>query len=384
MLTAHTAAGDLVVLANGSSLDSLREWRKHENFYCPQCKEQVLLKAGDIIIPHFAHKQQNACQHRFSEGESQNHLLGKAQLYELFTERGAAAALEPFLPSIRQRPDLLVTVNDRQIPIEFQCSVIPLLHIKQRNDGYETAGMEALWILHTPASAQSAQSAVLTHRLSSFQRSFIQQRELFPNMHIPILLTYNPAKQQFHYISHLIHLQGDSFVSLHSVLPCKSQTLPFALPAASLADVKELARHYKKARSTFLRSAVRFNRRGINYPFLRACYEMGVQPAHLPAWIGIPTVLQEAFKEPDCEWQLLLVAAMRQTYKTPFQLNHSFYTQFAQSFGSGSGEKAEACRHYAAFLREQRIDIYRLDYSAASNFAEDILVKSFLANEVKN
>ncbi|WP_158231928.1 MULTISPECIES: competence protein CoiA [unclassified Sporosarcina] len=385
MLTALTSGGKQVVLTRQSSLTSLREWRKNETYYCPQCKEQVLLKVGEIVIPHFAHLKQTTCRDSFSEGESPTHLLGKIQLYELFSQLHLQTKMEPYLPAIRQRPDLLVTWQNEQIPIEFQCSTIPIARILERNAGYHTVNMLPIWIVLTPPKVQDTSAVVLTYQLTQFQQHFIRHIHSSTKEKLSVFLTYNPSKQQFHYLSHFIHLRGTAFAMCHSVMRIKHQTIPFAIPATpSTKDIEELTRQYQSALRKYLRSVIGYNQRGIHHRFLRACYEMRVQPILLPAWIGVPTFGQAAFTESDCEWQLLLIAAIRQTRKTPFQLDHSILHSFIKTFEGDSMQQLEACQNYVDFLREQRIDIYRMDKFMRRDFVLEILSGRFLAMHARN
>ncbi|PID21837.1 hypothetical protein CSV61_06360 [Sporosarcina sp. P3] len=385
LLTALTSGGKQVVLTRQLSLSNLREWRKNETFHCPQCKEHVLLKVGDIIIPHFAHLKQTTCRDSFSEGESPTHLLGKIQLYELFTQLPLHTEMEPYLPAIRQRPDLLVTWQNEQIPIEFQCSTIPIARILERNAGYHSVNMLPIWIVLTPPQVQDTLAFVLTYRLTQFHQHFIRHMHSSTKETVSIFLTYNPSKQQFHYLSHFIHLRGTTFAMCHSVMRIKHQTIPFAIPATpSTKDIEDLARHYQSARRKYLRSVIGYNQRGIHHRFLRACYEMRVQPIQLPAWIGVPTFGQAAFTESDCEWQLLLIAAIRQTRRTPFQFDRSILHSFVKTFEGDSSQQLEACQNYVDFLREQRIDIYRLDKFTGRDFVLEILSGRFLAMHAKN
>ncbi|WP_162805691.1 competence protein CoiA [Sporosarcina sp. PTS2304] len=385
MLTACTSKGQTVALTRNMSLSGLREWRKSERFYCTQCKEKVQLKVGDIVIPHFAHYQQTNCRENFSEGESPAHLLGKAQLHELFLRQGIEVALEPFLPDIRQRPDLLVTWQDTCVPIEFQCSVIPLEHVIQRNEGYSRLHMLPIWIIITPASIRTSTASIHSMRLTQFQQFFIRRLPSRTESMMTLLLTYNPSSEQFHYLSHMIHLHGSAYIVRHSIMRIRHQSIPFALPVApSKEDISELTRHYQQARRKYLRTVIGYNQRGVHNQFLRACYEMRIQPIELPVWIGVPTIGQEAFKQADCEWQTLLIAAMRETRKTPFQLTRSFYQEFIKKFEGNREEQLEACVRYADFLRGERIDIYRLDKYYTNHYVQEILLQRFLALHAKN
>ncbi|WP_194841021.1 competence protein CoiA [Sporosarcina cascadiensis] len=381
MLTAHTAEGELVILTRSQSLESLRERRKQESFYCPQCKEQLILKVGDLVIPHFAHYQQSSCRNSFSEGESPAHLLGKSQLYEFFSHHTPAVKLEPFLPDIQQRPDLLVVWGDTEVPVEFQCSTISTSLVRQRNAGYYLLNMLPVWIILTPQSIQTSTADILTLRLSSFLQFFIRQ---IPNR-MSVLLTYHPQSERFYYLSPIIHLQGSTYAARHLTLSLHKQTVPFSLPSSpSQTDIRELALHYQSARRKYLRTVIAYNQKGIHNQFLRACYEMRIQPVQLPAWIGVPVQGQEAFRQSDCEWQLLFVAAVRETRKSPDQLNTSFFHTFIKQFDGEPDDLLAACRSYGDFLREERIDIYRMDRFTDGDFVYEVLSGRFLAMYAKN
>ena len=91
---------------------------KTKTYYCPSCQNRVHLKAGSTIRPHFAHYKKEACA-AFSEGETEEHLLGKQQLYDWLVGLGHSVEMEAYLPELMQRPDLLL---EGKIAIEFQCS----------------------------------------------------------------------------------------------------------------------------------------------------------------------------------------------------------------------------------------------------------------------
>lgn len=45
---------------------------RKDKYYCPYCREEVILKSGKIRIPHFSHKVKNNCV--CQNGESKAHL----------------------------------------------------------------------------------------------------------------------------------------------------------------------------------------------------------------------------------------------------------------------------------------------------------------------
>ncbi|MCA9725259.1 MAG: competence protein CoiA, partial [Kurthia sp.] len=79
MLSALTEKQEMVYLTHELSKERLLEIRQTQHFYCPACHEQLVLKIGQVMIPHFAHRKNEHCQ-VFSEGESALHLQGKYAL----------------------------------------------------------------------------------------------------------------------------------------------------------------------------------------------------------------------------------------------------------------------------------------------------------------
>ncbi len=135
MLVAINDQGQSLVLTKSLTEATLKQLRE-TNFYCPQCKEKLILKAGAIKIPHFAHTAYSNCDSSFAEGESYPHLLGKQQLFEHFHEKKYDVQLEKYLHDVQQRPDLFIRTK-RLYALEFQCSRIPIELIEKRTNGYK-------------------------------------------------------------------------------------------------------------------------------------------------------------------------------------------------------------------------------------------------------
>ena len=83
MLTAKGIDGRLFTLPEKVSTDLLPTIKAAQPFYCPCCDSEVVVKAGFIKIPHFAHKSHASC-HASSEPESDYHLLAKRNLFTWF------------------------------------------------------------------------------------------------------------------------------------------------------------------------------------------------------------------------------------------------------------------------------------------------------------
>ncbi|SFH70911.1 competence protein CoiA [Pisciglobus halotolerans] len=150
--------------------------KEKEHFYCPSCHETVFLKKGTFKQPHFAHYQHSECQ-AFSEGESEEHLLGKKCLYEWFEKQHIPCQMEAYLPELSQRPDLLIwPPGGKPTAIEFQCSSLSTKRMIERTKGYQMNGYEVFWIM--------GKKFHLHHKISSFQRLFLKNGEVARNVYL--------------------------------------------------------------------------------------------------------------------------------------------------------------------------------------------------------
>jgi len=357
--------------------EQLRVWRNETDFYCPQCDDAVNLKVGDIVIPHFAHKKDATCSGAFSEGESREHLLGKQHLYEFFRENAEDVKLEPYIKLLAQRPDLLVQSGTGFVPIEFQCSTIPVGQIEARTRGYLSAKMKPIWILHTPEKLKTLPQGVGVIHLSRFEEHFITHS-------IPegsVFLTYYPHSEQFHYFSNLFHVSGRRYIGIHRSLSISKQIFPFARPKApSDKDLQRYVWIYMSQRKKFLNSRVLLSGKGINDPFLRGCYELGMRPLELPLWIGVPVTASNPFRMHSTEWQLGLIYFMKKRGIQFNKLSVWAIRNFVQSFGDGSKNQVEACKKYRDYLLSVGVN----SSNTETKFDEKQLVKAialtFLAN----
>lgn len=329
---AKTNEGNNVTLVQGMRKEDLRRMRARLTFYCPQCHEKVLLKVGEFNIPHFAHQQHSSCRSLFSEGESAAHLAGKLQLYTFFQQNERITVqLEPFLKQLAQRPDLLIETATGKIPIEFQCSHIPVADIAARTAGYQKALMRPIWILQTPKKLQQLPQGAVMYSLSRFEESFLMHSSMGRNL----FFTYDAYSRKFHYLSALLHVEGRKFIGNHRTLTLTNQSFPFALP--NQLTKEELENYYSlyvSSRIKFLQNRIFYNRKGLKDSFLRYCYQLRLIPSELPLWIGIPVTFGGVFKEHNCEWQLALLYFMKKNQLKINEVTTQDIYEFAYEYGN--------------------------------------------------
>ncbi len=156
MLQAYTASGQLLLAQNAD--------KKQGPFSCPGCQQEVRLRQGQVMLPHFAHVSKDKC-HYFSENESVEHLSLKAALYDVLC-RSEKVQVEASLPKIGQIADLLV--ND-QLALEVQCSSLSQERLRQRTKAYRLHGYQVLWLL--------GKKLWLKKRLSPLQKQLMYYSE---------------------------------------------------------------------------------------------------------------------------------------------------------------------------------------------------------------
>ncbi|WP_203662534.1 competence protein CoiA [Lacticaseibacillus sp. 53-4] len=140
MLVALNQADELVTLRSHDQARRLFG----QSFRCPACKGELRIKNGAQLIAHFAHKD-NACS-ASSEPESETHLAGKWWLAKFGEQLGDAVALETYYPPIQQRADVVWQHHGRPRILEFQCSGISPERLQVRTVGYQSLGLEVIWI----------------------------------------------------------------------------------------------------------------------------------------------------------------------------------------------------------------------------------------------
>lgn len=347
VLVALTNDGNLFVLTADLCSEQLKELRETTNFYCPQCKSKLQLKIGQVKIPHFAHMQSSICESTFSEGESPAHLRGKQQLYTFFSKKTSKVQLESYIAPLQQRPDLLVTHQNKQYAVEFQCSSIPTTQIDERTAGYVNYQIHPLWLAKTPQQLQK--QGIVKISLSEFYQQFITH---YKNDHY--LLTYDSQRSVFTYFSSLHYVQGNMWLGKIQPLPIERQQFPFFVPKRlTKKEYKLLWIVYKLHRQRFLKSRLLLSRSGVNDLFLRSMYELRLGREFLPTFIGIPIFGSKAIPTFSAEWQLSLFYFLHLTNLTLKQVNdQAIHTFLRWGKLPESNSAHETVSRYIAFLKK--------------------------------
>ncbi|MER2225858.1 MAG: competence protein CoiA family protein [Carnobacterium sp.] len=288
----------LVAVSKGNqyvnALDVQKNEKQKRDYYCPSCKEPVFLKKGLIKQAHFTHFRKSDCT-VFSEGETQEHILGKKILYRWFTQQEMPCQLEAYLPNLKQRPDLLIWLDEQTpVALEFQCSALSAERMMERTSGYIKNGYRVYWIL--------GQNFQLKDKLTNFQRLFIQEHNkigcYFLELHVEsndIVIHYDISQEgnSASIISQCRHLKIDETTSLNTVI---QQILLYSTNNQIDPKKKLIQSHY-------------YLNRGRNYQvpiivdFQKYIYKKGDSLVSLPLEVYLPVKNQLFIKTLSYFWK---------------------------------------------------------------------------------
>lgn len=289
MLSALSEEGELLNLIYG--LPAVMPAGK---FYCPACKERVILKAGPIRIPHFAHQKNSDCVTSVSEPESQLHLSGKRHLHQYFISLDYDVKMEYYIKKLKQRPDLLIHKEGIWKAIEFQCYPISQKLLEKRTKGYSELGIVPVWIIGGLPYLKQKRDY---YELSDFHYSLSTNVKSRTS-----IMSYDPKTGLAHTLSQITPFTTKrAFATLNST-PLNSENN--MLTSYSKRSSATIDRWLLEKRS-WIERRIRF---GNLYkdPFLSTIYQSGHHPSLLPIELGIPVASMEMFKSHPLEWQFFI------------------------------------------------------------------------------
>lgn len=290
MLTAKNKSGAYVSLHNISTKEKLWEMRQGDSFYCPCCEKEVIIKAGKIKIPHFAHIRNGSC-HASSEPESDYHLRGKRKLYHWLKSKQYPAFLEAYLPEIRQRADILVIVNSKKYAIEFQCSSIPEEDFISRTTSYRAQGIIPIWIL--------AERNIKKIKSNEFSLRHFDWLFLTDCLDPPSILSYCPYKDQMTTLEKILPFSPRTIFAYqsHKKLSTASFQTLFHAPSRKLPYLSP----WREKRKTWSFQSTRTAK--VTDSFFHFLYVNQLTPSTLPPEVGIPVAGMHLIQTGAVQWQ---------------------------------------------------------------------------------
>lgn len=120
--------------------------RSEGPFYCPSedCAKEVILKKGLVKAHHFAHKAPVTCI--YGQGESEAHHVAKTEIYKALLRHSLCGKVDMEHQLDEVRPDIIFSVGEQTIAVEFQKSTLSLKIIETRIKRYFDYGIGLIWI----------------------------------------------------------------------------------------------------------------------------------------------------------------------------------------------------------------------------------------------
>ena len=273
------------------SRDELNEHKK-KIYYCPCCTGRVFLKAGKIKMPHFAHAPHMMCD-AASEGETEEHLLGKKKLYEWLEGQGFEVELEKYFSSFKQRADLFIEHNDTSYAIEFQCSIIPQEEIRKRTKSYLKHHITPIWIL----SERHVKWKKNSFTLSAFHWQSSSGTTLLPK-----LIAFSPKTSQFTILQQLTPFSERHVFAYPKIVHSQSLTFSELLNTFIIYPLRnQIWQNKKQSWRLYAATYATFD-----HPFFKALYDGGLSPATIPNECGIPVPYMHLYQSSVIQWQFWL------------------------------------------------------------------------------
>lgn len=280
MFIAKRENGELFSLVSETNRNDLLQLRTRERFFCPSCKEEVVLKLGTKRVYHFAHLKGSDCPAQI-EPESEYHLLGKLQLYEWLRLQKVDPKLEPYLDKIKQRPDILFIYQNKTYVIEYQCSPISEQLFHKRTRQYITNGFIPIWIL---GAKQLNRKSTYLFSLSDFHSFFLT--ELSNNQWI--LRSYCPDGQHFITLQQIIPLSKRNVTAqLQTVKQNNMSINELLFPYKNKSSIHHLISDWWQRMQTY-KHHYPLNRWAYQDPFVKELYMRGLSFSQLSPALGVP------------------------------------------------------------------------------------------------
>lgn len=143
-------------------------------FLCQLCQEPMILKAGLVRRPHFAHKAQCSSDYEHHP-ESPMHRASKLALMknlpQLFSEFTRATPMqEVVMPEIKRVADVVfVFPNGWRMVHEVQLSWTNPRELEKRTRDYESIGCDVIWWLGRDALTKENREWAINHQEACFE-----------------------------------------------------------------------------------------------------------------------------------------------------------------------------------------------------------------------
>ncbi|KHE70951.1 competence protein CoiA [Halobacillus sp. BBL2006] len=296
---------------------------KSELFHCPNCHEQLLVRSGPKVSPHFAHFPRSDCA--LQKGESVLHEKGKWDLYQWIRSQGYKVELEAYLKDIQQRPDVLLHMNGKRVAFEYQCATIATKEVEKRNKAYLRAGIFPLWVLGVN---QLRKQNLHQISMNNFLRSFLY----FFHNHFHLYF-YDPECEEMIILTDLQFVETSSIAGDFHNQPLASLTFPQLFSFRNPSNKYPLSHSWERLLYNH-RTKYRANVGSEERQFRQYLYLKGHHFSLIPSICYLPVRSQLSVETKPYIWQTRLIMdhflnkSIGQSGWFPRVVNHSTVNEY--------------------------------------------------------
>ncbi len=120
--------------------------REQGPFFCPECRDEVVVKKGHLKVHHFAHLPGTYCA--YGTGESEQHKQAKYEIYQTLREHSSVTQIKVERSLGDVRPDISFYWQHKyKVAIELQISDNSINEISRRTRSYTAKNIWVLWTI---------------------------------------------------------------------------------------------------------------------------------------------------------------------------------------------------------------------------------------------
>lgn len=270
---------------------------KEENYFCPLCKSKVIFKKGIKINSHFAHVKNSNCKLNTYKKESKEHLQVKEQLYKHLKNKYEKVKLEHIFKTRDSLQIADVYLENLNIAIEYQRSVIPFSELKNRTLGYENAGIKLIWLIDTNKFVKElkVQNNIVHIRYAPFVDNFL-------NYHKGCVFFYGYDRECQNIIFYQLwahNLKRRNAICKKIVVPLNKLSFPLNFKFFKEDNVTTI---YKSDVENYIYKQLKFDKT-VKNKLLSILYNQRIALNNIPKEIGFNINEQLLIRTPLLIWQ---------------------------------------------------------------------------------
>lgn len=306
MFVAVNKCRQRISLLDPFALKDLQKMKSSEQFYCQSCGEEVVMKLGQSVAWHFAHKATGDCSNRH-EPETIIHQSGKSKLYHWLNMNGVDVDIEFYLPEIQRRPDIYIKGRQPPLAIEFQCATIGYEHLKARSDDLASRGIHVNWVF---GGQRLKKLAAHLFKLPAMELATLQEVPIQAQTHHSrsyFVRYFTPSMNGFSFLQLLFPLTSTKWIGVEHFLPTTNLNLQeFLTPSFTPSVHLSWKKHWiQQKKSWRMKALPKFSH--LERHLFIMCSRQARNFSCFPSCIGLPVASSVSIATPPYLWQMWII-----------------------------------------------------------------------------